>query len=171
MLVLLSTRTIRWAFRWLALFSLICLGNCLRPIFVDDLLGIDGPLADATIPPCVHFACVFIVLAFIGILTYGKGADSDYIRDKYPELWQKLHWWSEMPVTDLSSIGQWGPAWMARWRFLWGGCDDVHDERLNDIRHRYIKVLAIFAWSFCLIPMCMFLSTFLCILRTLLNAL
>ena len=168
MLGLLSTRTIKWAFRWLVLFSLICLGNCLRPIFNHDLSVDDWSIM---ILPCVHYACVFIVLVLIGILTCGKGADSDYIREKYPELWQQLHWWSEMPITDLSSFGQWVRARFANWRFLLRGYDDMHDERLNDIRHRYIKVLAIFAWSFCLIPMCMFLSTFLCILRTLLNAL
>jgi len=97
----------------------------------------------ALLPIVLFFAVSFCYILYmhISFLPYNKflGTDTEYIKDKYPELWEKLYPYGK-------SWSSWHRFWFIRDRY-----DDGQDERLNRVKQEIIANTNIFGGGFLLL--------------------
>ena len=121
--------------RWLWIASILCLlASLLTP-----LVGARLFLATMILP---MINCVAVAIAlFVRSWHYSYDESSRYIKERYPQIWKKLHPWGDLSYNPFAADS-----------FMDGRYDDGTDLRLNAIKLGLWHIKLFSFWAFLLIP-------------------
>lgn len=139
----------KYSFKWLKLFTGICLINSLFLFFFN---GSEYTKYEefSMFLPFAHCGIVWIFLIFRIIyhwINFKNNADAQYIKKNHPKIWKNLHPWGDFSYNSFASI-----------QFLRGKYDDGNDEKLNKIKLTQTTDLKIILWAFFLVPIIWFIN-------------
>lgn len=116
------------------IFALLCLVNLILAINFELYGGNDYYFA--FLFPFIGLG-FFVVSTVVYVLTKGwnTGSHSPYIKENYPEIWQKLHPWGGRSHNSIATFA-----------FMGGEYDDGSDEKLNQIKFNLKNQIWLIIW-------------------------
>lgn len=130
---------------WFSLFTFICLVNTIVLFFRGpDYSGV------VIFVPFAHLMAVVVVYMVYSLYWWfhiAKNPDLQYIKNKYPDIWKRLHPWGDYSINGFASI-----------LFHAGKYDDGSDENLNRIKAYGRIQQRLIAWPFLLMIVVAFIT-------------
>ncbi len=115
-------------------------------IIICELYSVDNGYEFAFLFPFIGGGLLgFGTVIYFLVVGTQDGMRDPYIKQKYPEIWSKLHPWGDMSANGFAAI-----------EFIKGRYDDGGDERLNQVK-AYIKT----QFFLCYCPFGVLLSSWL----------
>jgi hypothetical protein len=129
-----------YAFQWLRIITFVCIINSIMLLFVEVekfyFFAFLFPLGNSVISNVI-----FGVFILLKMRMHHKVDNSEYIIQKYPSIWKKLH-----------PVGKYSHNLFAYWNFIRGKYDIGVDKKLEIIKANEGEKLNFFLWVNLLSP-------------------
>lgn len=141
------------AFKWLKVITFLCLMNAIMLFFIEIkafyFFAFLFPLANSVVSNVI-----FGVLILLNMRMHYKVENSQYIINKYPHIWKKLH-----------PLGKYSHNFIAYWNFIKGKYDKGEDDKLEAIKKNEGEKLGFSLWINLLSPASWMLNFFFIFLK------
>lgn len=128
---------------WMRIFTPIALSNAVLLYFFNapeyptyENISILLPFAN-----CGAMCGVFMIYGVYWWSNYDNYIETQYLKEKYPEIWKKLHPWGDWSVNGFAGLF-----------FIFGRYDDGSDDKLNQIKLNQKANAKLLCWIFFLVP-------------------